>query len=71
MSSPAPRKIFFAARRALAHHASGGNVLMCATILALVVANIPGLNALYNDFWTQEMRLQVGASTCCRTRVTP
>ncbi len=60
MSSPAPRKIFFAARRALAHHASGGNVLMCATILALVVANIPGLNALYNDFWTQEMRLQVG-----------
>ena len=52
--------VFFSARRALAHHATGGNVLMAATVLALVVANIPGLNTLYNDFWTQEMRLQIG-----------
>lgn len=61
MSSPASRSIFFAARRALSHHASGGNVLMCATVLALIVANIPGLNTIYNDFWTQEMRLQIGS----------
>lgn len=47
-------------RRALTHHATGGNVLMGATLLALIVANIPGLNTIYNDFWTQEMRLQIG-----------
>lgn len=54
------RNVYFSARRALSHHATGGNVLMAATVLALIVANIPGLNAVYNDFWTQEMRLQVG-----------
>lgn len=61
MSSPASHSIFFAARRALSHHAGGGNVLMCATVLALIVANIPGLNTIYNDFWTQEMHLQIGS----------
>ena len=54
------RNIFFSARRAISHHASGGNVLMFATLLALIVANIPGINTLYHDFWSQEMRLQVG-----------
>ncbi len=58
--SPQSRAIFYSARRALAHHATGGNVLILATLLALIVANIPGLNTLYNDFWSQEMRLQVG-----------
>lgn len=52
--------VFYAARQALRHHASGGNVLIFATVMALVVANIPGLNTLYNDFWSQPMRLQVG-----------
>ena len=52
--------VFYAARQALRHHASGGNVLIFATVLALVVANIPGLNGLYNDFWNQPMRLQIG-----------
>ncbi|MDE6823816.1 MAG: Na+/H+ antiporter NhaA [Duncaniella sp.] len=52
--------IFYSARQALRHHATGGNVLILATILALIVANIPGLNTLYNDFWNQEMRLQIG-----------
>lgn len=54
------RNVFFSARRALAHHASGGNVLMFATILAVIIANIPGVNTLYHDFWCQEMRLQIG-----------
>lgn len=52
--------IFYSARQAIRHHATGGNVLILATVLALIVANIPGLNTLYNDFWNQEMRLQVG-----------
>lgn len=35
-------------------------MLLFATVLALIVANIPGLDNLYNDFWNQEIRLQVG-----------
>ncbi len=56
-----PHTVFYAARQALSRHATGGNVLIFATILALVVANIPGINTLYNHFWTQEMRLQIGS----------
>lgn len=52
--------IFYSARQALRHHATGGNVLILATLSALIVANIPGVNTLYNDFWNQEMRLQIG-----------
>ncbi len=51
---------FYAARQALRRHATGGNVLILATVAALVVANIPGINDLYSDFWNQEVYLQVG-----------
>lgn len=65
MSTPAPEQqirhgAFFTARQTLRHYASGGNVLIAVTVLALVVANIPGVNTLYSDFWNQEVRLQVG-----------
>ena len=53
-------RVFYSARQTLRHYASGGNVLIVATLLALIVANIPGLNNLYFDFWNQEIRLQVG-----------
>ena len=49
--------VFYAARQAIRRHASGGNILICATLLALVVANIPAINSY---FWNQEVRLQVG-----------
>lgn len=52
--------IFYAARQTLARHATGGNVLIAATVLALIVANIPAVNGMYFDFWTQEVRLQIG-----------
>lgn len=52
--------IFYAARQALRRHASGGNILIAATVLALVVANIPAINQYYFDFWQQEVRLQIG-----------
>ncbi len=52
--------VFFAARQALRRHASGGNILIAATLLAIIVANIPGLNDEYFKFWTQEVRLQLG-----------
>lgn len=53
-------KVFFAARQALRRHASGGNVLIAATVLALIVANIPGVNDQYFAFWNNEVRLQLG-----------
>ena len=53
--------IFFAARQALRRHASGGNTLMIATVLALIVANIPCINNHYFEFWEQEVRLQIGS----------
>lgn len=46
--------------RAIRHIATGGNLLIFATLLALIAANIPGLNTIYHDFWSQEMRMQVG-----------
>lgn len=55
-----PHKVFYAARQAIRRHASGGNVLILATVAALVVANIPGLNNHYFAFWDQPVRLQLG-----------
>lgn len=52
--------IFFSARQALRRHATGGNILILATVLALAVANIPALNTQYFEFWNQEVRLQIG-----------
>lgn len=52
--------IFFSARQALRRHASGGNVLIAATVLALIIANLPGVNQTYFSFWEQEVRLQLG-----------
>ena len=59
VSTPHPGP-FYAARRTLRRYATGGNVLIAATVLALVVANIPAVNQDYFAFWNQEMRLQVG-----------
>lgn len=56
-----PRRVFYAAKRSLTRYASGGNVLIGATVLALIVANLPGINELYSNFWNQEIRLQVGS----------
>ncbi|MCM1441700.1 MAG: Na+/H+ antiporter NhaA [Roseburia sp.] len=52
--------IFFSARQALKRHASGGNILIAATALALLIANIPQFNHTYFEFWDQEVRLQLG-----------
>ena len=52
--------IFLAARQAISRHATGGNILIAATVLALVVANIPAINHYYFDFWEQSVRLQIG-----------
>lgn len=53
--------VFFASIQALRRHATGGNILIAATVLALLVANIPGINNHYFNFWNQEVRLQIGS----------
>lgn len=52
--------VFYAARQAIRRHATGGNILIFSTLLALIIANIPAINSYYFDFWNQEIRLQVG-----------
>ncbi|MCH5222337.1 MAG: Na+/H+ antiporter NhaA [Muribaculaceae bacterium] len=53
-------RVFYSARQAIRRHASGGNILIGTTVLALIIANIPAINAYYFDFWEQEVRLQLG-----------
>ena len=52
--------VFFTARKTIKNYANGGNVLIFATALALIVVNVPGLNGWYNSLWTHELALQVG-----------
>lgn len=53
-------KILFTARKTVKEYAQGGNVLIIATVLALIVANIPGLNKYYFDLWQMPVSLEVG-----------
>lgn len=53
--------ILYTARKTLKNYANGGNVLIVATVLALIVANIPGVSSLYNSLWSHEIALQVGS----------
>lgn len=52
---------FYAARQAMRRHANGGNILIAATVLALIVANVPWIRDVYANFWDQEVFLQVGS----------
>lgn len=52
--------VYYAAKQTLRRYASGGNILIAATIFAMIVANIPAINQYYFDFWEQEVRLQIG-----------
>lgn len=52
--------VFYTARKTLRNYANGGNVLMVATALALIVVNLPFTRDFYNSLWTHEIALQVG-----------
>lgn len=54
------QRVFYAARQAIRRHISGSNILIFATLAALVIANIPAINDYYFRFWEQEIRLQIG-----------
>lgn len=51
----------FAARQAIRRHATGGNILIVATVAALIVANIPAINGYYFRFWDEPCMLQIGS----------
>lgn len=52
--------VFYTARKTIRNLTNGGNVLIVATALALIVVNIPFLHDFYNSLWTHEVALQVG-----------
>ncbi|MDE6693801.1 MAG: Na+/H+ antiporter NhaA, partial [Muribaculaceae bacterium] len=52
--------VYYSARQAIHKHATGGNLLILATVLALIVANLPAISSHYFNFWDQEIRLQLG-----------
>lgn len=53
--------VFYTAKKTLRNYANGGNVLIFATALALIVVNVPFLTEFYNSLWTHELALQVGS----------
>ena len=52
--------IFFSLRNTIKHYASGSNVLIVATLLALVCANVPAISGYYNQLWELPVSLQIG-----------
>lgn len=53
-------EVMYTARKTLKQLASGGNMLMVATLLALIVVNLPATHEFYTWLWTNEVRLQIG-----------
>ena len=49
----------YAIKKSIKNYASGGNVLIVATLLAFIIANSP-LADLYFSWWAQPISLQVG-----------
>ena len=51
----------FTANKTLKNYANGGNVLILATVLALLIVNLPFCTDFYNNLWTHEIALQIGS----------
>lgn len=54
-------QVFYTARKTLKNLASGGNMLMLATALALIAVNLPATHDFYTWLWDNEVRLQIGS----------
>lgn len=52
--------VFYTAQKTIKNYTNGGNVLMMATALALIIVNIPGCTDFYNSLWVNEIELRVG-----------
>ena len=53
--------VFYTAQKTIKNYASGGNVLIFATVLALLVVNLPFTREFYESLWNHEMELRVGS----------
>lgn len=53
--------VFYSMKQVMRHFANAGNLLIVATVLALLVVNLPFLHDFYNSLWTHEMALQIGS----------
>lgn len=53
--------VFYVIQKTLRNYVQGGNILLVATGLALLMVNLPGGRDFYNSLWTHEIALQVGA----------
>lgn len=47
--------VFYTARKTIKNLTQGGNALLVATGLALLVVNLPFLHDFYNSLWTHEL----------------
>lgn len=52
--------VFFSLRNTIRNYASASNVLIAATILAVVCANVPVVRDIYNVLWTIPVKLELG-----------
>lgn len=52
--------IFYSMRNVIKSYASGSNILIVATVLALIAANLPATAQLYSDLWQIPVGLQIG-----------
>lgn len=53
-------KTFFTARKTIRNYSNGGNILIGATILAMIIVNIPFTAEIYNNLWSNKIVLQIG-----------
>ncbi len=53
--------VFYTIRKTLRNYLQGGNMLLVATVLALLVVNLPATRDFYNSLWTHEVALQIGS----------
>ncbi|MCM1004735.1 MAG: Na+/H+ antiporter NhaA [Prevotella sp.] len=52
--------VLYTIKKTLRQYAHGGNILLVATALALLVVNLPGCKDFYNNLWTHDIALQIG-----------
>lgn len=52
--------VFYTARKTIRNYANSGNILILATMMALIIVNMPFLTELYNSLWVHKVALQVG-----------
>ena len=53
--------VFYTVRKTLKDYVTGSNILIIATVLALLIVNLPGCHDFYNNLWTHEIALQIGS----------